>query len=40
MEIRQTCLFIFLFEWNTQNIDLDMDIYELPGDTLPNRHLP
>ena len=29
--------FIFLFEWNTQNIDLDMDIYEPAGDTLPNR---
>ena len=29
--------FIFLFEWNTQNIDLDMDIYEPAGDTLSNR---
>ena len=29
--------FIFLFEWNTQNIDLDMDIYEPQGDTLSNR---
>ena len=29
--------FIFLFEWNTQNIDLDMDIYEPEGDTLLNR---
>ena len=26
--------FIFLFEWNTQNIDLDMDIYQPVGDTL------
>jgi len=29
--------FIFLFEWNTQDIDLDMDIYEPSGDTLVNR---
>ncbi len=29
--------FIFLFEWNTQNIDLDMDVYEPAGDTLSNR---
>ena len=31
--------FIFLFEWNTQDIDLDMDIYEPQGDTLTNRPL-
>ena len=29
--------FIFLFEWNTNDIDLDMDIYEPEGDTLTNR---
>tara|TARA_Y100000996_G_scaffold212451_1_gene166869 strand:- start:6495 stop:7631 length:1137 start_codon:yes stop_codon:yes gene_type:complete len=29
--------FIFLFEWNTQDIDLHMDIYEPEGDTLINR---
>ena len=29
--------FIFLFEWNTNDIDLDMDIYEPEGDTLSNR---
>jgi len=29
--------FIFLFEWNTVDIDLDMDIYEPVGDTLTNR---
>jgi acetyl esterase/lipase len=29
--------FIFLFEWNTVNIDLDMDVYEPAGDTLSNR---
>tara|TARA_B100000029_G_scaffold512957_1_gene611032 strand:+ start:407 stop:1543 length:1137 start_codon:yes stop_codon:yes gene_type:complete len=29
--------FIFLFEWNTQDIDLDMDIYEPAGDTLTSR---
>ena len=29
--------FIFLFEWNTQDIDLGMDIYEPIGDTLTNR---
>ena len=29
--------FIFLFEWNTQDIDLDMDIYEPAGDTLSSR---
>ena len=29
--------FIFLFEWNTIDIDLDMDIYEPVGDTLSNR---
>jgi len=29
--------FIFLFEWNTVDIDLDMDIYEPAGDTLSNR---
>ena len=29
--------FIFLFEWNTVDIDLDMDIYEPAGDTLTNR---
>jgi len=29
--------FIFLFEWNTYDIDLDMDIYEPTGDTLTNR---
>jgi len=29
--------FIFLFEWNTVDIDLDMDIYTPIGDTLINR---
>ena len=29
--------FWFLFEWNTVDIDLDMDIYEPVGDTLDNR---
>ena len=29
--------FLFLFEWNTENVDLDMDIYEPTGDTLTNR---
>ena len=29
--------FIFLFEWNTVDIDLDMDIYEPEGDTLSAR---
>ena len=29
--------FIFLFEWNTFDIDLDMDIYEPEGDLLTNR---
>ena len=29
--------FIFLFEWNTIDIDLDMDIYEPVGDTLDAR---
>ncbi|SVA61347.1 uncharacterized protein METZ01_LOCUS114201, partial [marine metagenome] len=29
--------FIFLFEWNTIDIDLDMDIYEPEGDTLTSR---
>ena len=29
--------FIFLFEWNTIDIDLDMDIYEPEGDTLSAR---
>ncbi|MBI44998.1 MAG: hypothetical protein CMG66_02390 [Candidatus Marinimicrobia bacterium] len=29
--------FIFLFEWNTVDLDLDMDIYEPLGDTLVNR---
>ena len=29
--------FIFLFEWNTVDIDLDMDIYEPAGDTLSSR---
>jgi len=29
--------FIFLFEWNTIDIDLDMDIYEPSGDTLNAR---
>ena len=29
--------FIFLFEWNTIDVDLDMDIYEPAGDTLSNR---
>ena len=29
--------FIFLFEWNTEDIDLDMDLYEPAGDTLTNR---
>ena len=29
--------FIFLFEWNTYDIDLDMDIYEPQGDTISNR---
>mgnify|MGYP001185727013 FL=1 len=29
--------FIFLFEWNTVDIDLEMDIYEPVGDTIPNR---
>jgi hypothetical protein len=29
--------FIFLFEWNTVDLDLDMDIYEPLGDTLTNR---
>ena len=28
--------FIFLFEWNTVDIDLEMDIYEPVGDTIPN----
>ena len=23
--------FIFLFEWNTQDIDLDMDVYQYPA---------
>ena len=31
--------FLFLFEWNTNNIDLDMDIYEPEGDTLESRPL-
>ena len=31
--------FLFLFEWNTNNIDLDMDIYEPEGDTLEARPL-
>jgi len=29
--------FLFLFEWNTFDIDLDMDIYEPMGDTLDAR---
>ena len=29
--------FIFLFEWNTNDVDLDMDIYEPEGDTEINR---
>ena len=29
--------FLFLFEWNTIDTDLDMDIYEPAGDTLTNR---
>ena len=29
--------FIFLFEWNTVDIDLDMDIYEPEGDILEDR---
>ena len=29
--------FIFLFEWNTMDVDLDMDIYEPEGDTLTSR---
>ena len=29
--------FIFLFEWNTVDIDLDMDVYEPAGDTLDAR---
>ena len=29
--------FIFLFEWNTVDIDLNMDIYEPAGDTLTSR---
>ena len=29
--------FLFLFEWNTVDIDLDMDIYEPLGDTITNR---
>jgi len=29
--------FIFLFEWNTYDIDLDMDIYEPVGDTETHR---
>ena len=29
--------FIFLFEWNTQNIDLEMDIYQPAGDTISSR---
>ena len=28
---------IFLFEWNTIDIDLEMDIYEPEGDTISNR---
>lgn len=29
--------FLFLFEWNTIDIDLEMDIYEPAGDTISNR---
>jgi len=29
--------FVFLFEWYTVDIDLDMDVYEPTGDTLSNR---
>ena len=29
--------FIFLFEWNTVDIDLEMDIYEPNQDTVTNR---
>ncbi len=29
--------FIFLFEWNTVDIDLTMDVYEPAGDTISNR---
>ena len=29
--------FIFLFEWNTVDIDLEMDIYEPVRDTISNR---
>ncbi len=29
--------FIFLFEWNTNDIDLHMDVYQPVGDTMENR---
>ena len=29
--------FIFVFEWNTYDVDLTMDIYEAYGDTITNR---
>ena len=29
--------FIFVFEWNTYDVDLTMDIYEAYGDTIKNR---
>ena len=29
--------FIFVFEWNTFDVDLTMDIYEAYGDTIKNR---
>ncbi len=29
--------FIFLFEWNTQNINLEMDIYQPEGDSISSR---
>mgnify|MGYP001268146392 FL=1 len=29
--------FLFLFEWNTNDIDLHMDIYEPEGDTMDDR---
>ena len=29
--------FIFVFEWNTFDVDLTMDVYEAYGDTIKNR---
>ena len=29
--------FIFLFEWNTNDINLHMDVYQPVGDTMENR---